>query len=144
MTIARPRHRVVQASLGAALASGWCTAAALVGSGTQSSSRGPRWLAEVVVIAGAVALIPSAVGGLLGGLLAAVVIARRPRQSLALWCFKGAVVGSALGCAVMLVAAALVGVRPPLLGLLGLPGVVAGGFAGAAIGAWAWRGERRQ
>jgi hypothetical protein len=124
---------------GAALATGWCTAAALVGTGLQPPNPGPRRLAEVAVTSGAIALVPSLVGGLLGGLLTAAVVARRRPQTLARWLFKGAVVGSALGCGVMLAAAALAGVRPPMLGFFGLPGVVAGGLAGAAGGAWASR-----
>ena len=138
-TLARPWQRVLLVSLGAALATGWCTAAALVGTGLQSPSTGPRRLAEVVVTSGAIALIPSVVGGVLGGILTAGVVARRPSRSLAMWLFKGAVVGSALGCGVMLGSAALAGVRPPVLGFFGLPGVVAGGLAGAAVGAWASR-----
>src|SRR5688500_14136248 len=106
MTMAGPWQRVVLVSLGAALATGWCTAAVIVGGGLQTPSGGPRRLAEVAITAGAIAAIPSVAGGLLGGILAAAVIARGPARSLPMWCFKGAVVGAALGCAVTLAAAA--------------------------------------
>lgn len=127
-------------SIAAAVAAGWCTAGTLIFSGMLSSDRGPmRRVASAALGAAVASLVPAIFGGLLGGVVAGIAIARRKAQSVLAWCLKGAVLGFALGGAVSLLYGVLLGASPPWLGMFGVPGAAAGGFAGAVVGSWCSR-----
>jgi hypothetical protein len=122
-------------SIAAAVVAGWCTAGTLIFSGMLSSdSESMRRFANAVLGAALASLAPALFGGVLGGVVAGIAISRRHTQSGLAWCLKGAVLGLALGCAVSLLYGVLLGASPPWLGLLGVPGAVAGGLAGAVVG----------